>query len=258
MSLNYIKGYNIDPVFDFVLASHIDQNQIIELFNYAIELSKLIKKKKVKRGLKYLEVGEPYKKSTESLEYKKELEELNIKLLNTVNELYKNEIMLYNFISGINKFIENNKINIFADDKENIIDYLLNPNSSEEYELDFQNTFELSGFKKIKYEEYTIEKIEKLSIDELENTGIELSDEIEKIYKNIMYLLKIGEEFNKIDKPILEAQKEEKKPEQEVQPVFIDFNPNIPKKKKKKTNNTTNTKIRNSSSTTSRRRRSNQ
>jgi hypothetical protein len=88
---------------------------------------------------------------------------------------------------------------MFIDDKENIIDYLLNPNSSYEDEIFFKNKFELFEFNKIKFEEYKLENIDKLSIDELENTGIELSDEVQKIHNNIMYLFKIGEAENTLD-----------------------------------------------------------
>ena len=191
MSLNNIRNNNSNPISKFVLLSYIDQYRLLELLNYSIQLSKSVKKIPKPQNGKYLEIAKEHKIFTEST---KELQEINKELLDTVNNLYKNQINLYNLISGINKFIENNKTDMFIDDKENIIQYLLNQNTTEQEDLVFENTFKLDGFKKIIFQEYRIDNIDKLSKSELENINLELSDEIEKIHQNIMYLLNIGRE----------------------------------------------------------------
>ncbi len=225
MSLNNIRNNNSNPISKFVLLSYIDQYRLLELLNYSIQLSKSVKKIPKPQNGKYLEIAKEHKIFTEST---KELQEINKELLDTVNNLYKNQINLYNLISGINKFIENNKTDMFIDDKENIIQYLLNQNTTEQEDLVFENTFKLDGFKKIIFQEYRIDNIDKLSKSELENINLELSDEIEKIHQNIMYLLNIGREYNKVDKSEIDINNIE-------DIMSLQSLPILPKQKKQKT-----------------------
>ena len=198
MSLNNINniGFHVfDPVLNFTVSSYIQESKLLDLLNYALYLSKLIKKRKYKQPIKYLDIG--YSHTTLPKETTEELQKENKELLDLVNQLYTHEINLYNLYNGIIKFVENNKLDLFTKNKDDIIDYLLNPNSSTDDDLEFNIKFKLNGFEKLKFEEYKILNIEELSEEVLQNNTIDLSDEIEKLNKNIIHLVQTSENFFK-------------------------------------------------------------
>jgi hypothetical protein len=233
MSVNNINNsgfYVFDPVLNFNLSTYIDKNKIQLLLEYAMQLIQLRKRKKIKEKEIYLDIIPlkkeeiiPLKKEEiiplkkeEIIPLKKEeikestdeLQQENKELLDIVNKLNIDQINLYNLENGIIKFIENNKIDLFIKDKESIIKYLLDSNTYNDADNDgdndgedddkyFNSKYKLSNFQKIKPEEYKIFNIENLSKDELEENNVKLIEEIEKITKNIYYLISITEQLVK-------------------------------------------------------------
>ncbi len=202
MANNDVKniGFHIfDPVLNF-MSSHIKNNKLLDILNSAIELSKTIKIKRQVPEYKYLEINKSHeKKSSISEEMIKKIRDDIIELLDIINELYKNEVILYNLIYGVSEFIKEKKLSEFIENSDDIIDYLADPNVKLQVDIDFINKFKLSNFKKISYNEYKIDNLESLSIDKLENITIELSDEIEILYNNILYLIDLSEQFKNRD-----------------------------------------------------------
>jgi hypothetical protein len=202
MADNNVKniGFHIfDPVLNFV-SSYIQQNNILYILNYALELSKITKTKRIESYDKHLDIAQEHKKreniSDENLKkIKEEIKEEIKELLNVINDLYKNEIILYNLIYGISEFIKQKKLEYFIIDKDYIIEYLIDPYIDLYKDLNFINKFKLIDFKKISYQEYKINDLEDSSFDELENISIDLSNEIEILHKNILYLIELIEQF---------------------------------------------------------------